>query len=323
MNPFCVKDESLTSRTHVVVPSKGEVTAVASNIIRHRQGLLESTRIDDGHKDVDTCRKPNARAHSYPICLHKHFNKEKAHGRESEVERLHWGRSSSTRAIFGRIPLQPRSRRRTSGGPSSISVKKSRKGSGAGEAHQRGSNAFERKQQRDSKWNLGSGALTDRPPLQPFSRHEIREARCPSTQEHHKNPSLEEPRPVDSIRSLQQCGASLSSDYRSSFDMAPSQALAHRRAIVGPSSVSALNESLNDAVKMKNRATSTLFETRLKSRRLSGTPQTPQTLQRPSVFRFARSPGLSPGYNRLVDREALSPRYNRLAGREALLLEAI
>jgi hypothetical protein len=283
MNSLCEKDESLTSQNQVVTPSKGEVNTVPSNIIRHRQGILESTRIDDGYEDTHTCRKPNARVKSYPVCLHKHINKE----------RPHWGRSSSTRAISGKTPLQQRSRRRMNGGPSHFSAKKSHKDIGTGEAHQRGRSAFERLQQSDSKWNSDSWALADRLPL-----HEKIEAKCASTKENHKEPSVEEPIPVDSIRSLQQCGARLSSDYRASFDMAPSKALARRRKNVESSSVSAINGDLIDAVKMENRAT--LLETRLESRRLSGTPR------RPSVFRFARSSGLSPRrYNRIADREAL------------------
>jgi hypothetical protein len=298
MNPFCENEKSPTNpRSHVIVP-----------IIRHRQEILEATRIDDGFEnDVDTCTKPNSRVQSGPICLHQHLNKENAHRRESAVERLHWGRSSSTRAIFGTPPppMQPRSPRKMRQRLSSVSVKEKRKDSGAGEAHQRGSPVFERRQQSDSKQNSGSGALTDQPALLPVSRHEMSEARCVSTNEDHKEPTVEESQPESSFRSLQQCGASLSPDYRESFDMAhPSQALARRRRIVEPSTVKAVKESLNDAVEMKNRAT--LLETKRRCRQLSGTPR------RSSVFRFTRSSSFSSRYKRLADREALSSRYKRV-----------
>jgi hypothetical protein len=277
-------------------------------IIRYRQEMPEATRIDDGYEnDVDTCRKPNSRVQSYPICLHQHLNKENTHGRESAVERLHWGRSSSTRAIFGTPPppMQPRSPRKMRQGLRSVSVKEEYKNSGAGEAHQRGSRVFEGLQQGDSKWNSGSGGLTDHPPLQPVSRHEMSEARCALTNEDHEEPTVEESQSESSFRSLQQCGVSLSSGYRASFDMAPSQALARRRRIVEPSIVKAVNESINDTVEMKNRAT--LLETRRRCRQLSGTPQ------RSSVFRFARSSSFSSRYRRLADHEALSSRYKRVA----------
>lgn len=276
MNSLREKEKLLNSQTHVTVPLKGGMTAVASNTIRHGRGpgILESTRIDDGYEDTNTCRKPNARVKSYPVCLYKHINKE----------RPNWGRSSSTRAISGRTPLQPRSRRRMNGEPSHFSAKKSRKGTGTREADQRGSSAFERLQQSDSKWNSDSGALTDR----------LRA----STKDYHKE-TCGGDIPVDSIRSLQQCGARLSSEYRASFDMAPSKALARRRKIEGSSNVAGIKESLSDAVKMESRAT--LLESRLKSRRLSVTPP-----RRPSVFQFARSSGFPPRYNRLADREALA-----------------
>jgi hypothetical protein len=262
MNPFCEKDESLTSRTHVVVPSKGEVTAVASNNVRHRKGILESTRIDYGYEDMGTCRKSNASVQSYPICLHKHINKENARGRESAVERLHWERSSSTVAI--------------SGGSSNVSGKESHKDPVAGESHQQGSSAFESPQRSDSKWNSGSGPLTDTPPLHPHNHHGISRAECASPKECHKDPGGDEPRRGSSIRRLQQSGDSRwSSGYRASDDMAPSQALARGRMILRPSSVSAVND---DAVEMKNRAT--LFERRRRCRRVSDTPQ------RSSVCRF-------------------------------------
>jgi hypothetical protein len=288
MNPFWEKNYSLTSRTHSAVPSKGEATVVALSIIRHRQGILESTRIDFGYEVMDTrrkpCRKPNAREESCPICLRKHFKKEKAHGRESAVEKLSCGRISSTRTISGRPPRSPRKMRQVL---SSVSVKESHKDPGASKAHQRRSSTFKRFQQSDSKWNSGSGTLTDRPPLQPLRRHGISESKCAITKEYHKDPRVEKIRRGSSIRSKQQCGSRWSSGYRARFDMAPSQAHARGRMIVKPSGVSAANESLNDGVQMmKNRPT--LFDTRLRS----------------SVFRFARS-----------DRESLSPRYERLANR--------
>jgi hypothetical protein len=179
MNPFWEKNYSLTSRTHSAVPSKGEATVVALSIIHHRQGILESTRIDFGYEVMDTrrkpCRKPNAREESCPICLRKHFKKEKAHGRESAVEKLSCGRISSTRTISGRPPRSPRKMRQVL---SSVSVKESHKDPGVvGDAHERRSSATKWLQQSDSKWNSGSGTLTDRPPLQPFSRHGVSGAR--------------------------------------------------------------------------------------------------------------------------------------------------
>jgi hypothetical protein len=204
MNPYWEQDKSLSSRAHVL--PKGEVTAVASNLIRPRQGILEATRIDDGHKDADTCRKPNARAHSYPIYLHKYLNKEKAYGRRSAVGKLHPRHNS--RVISDIPPLQPRRRHKMSGEPSSVSLKESHKDPGAG----------------DSKWNSGSGVLTDRPPLLPFIRHGISEASCASTQEYHNDPKLEEPRLESSIRRLHQRDGSRWSS--GSFDMAPFHALA-------------------------------------------------------------------------------------------------
>jgi hypothetical protein len=297
----CEKDKPFSSQTPVVVPLEGEVTTVASNIVRPRQGILKSTGIGDGFKNKDTCRKPNARVKSYPICLHKHINKE----------RPQWGRSSSTRAISGRTPLQPRSRRRMKGGSSQMSKKKNQKEPGTGNAHQRGSSFFERLQQSDdSNWSTIPGAHTEKLPL-----HEKSDARCASTNEYKKEACVEDPIPVDSIRSLQQCGASLSADYRASFDMASSKALARRRKIVGSSSVTAIDKSLSDAVKMENRATS--LDTKLESRRLSGTPRCPS-----AVNRFARSSCLSPRYNRVADREALSARYSRLTDHEANVQEA-
>jgi hypothetical protein len=110
-------------------------------------------------------------------------------------------------------------------------VKKNCKDAGAGEAHQRGSSALKGFQKCDSKWNSGSGALTDRPPLQPFIRHGISEASCTSTKEYHKDPILEELRPESFIERLQLSDDSLddsrwSSGYPSSFDMSPFEALA-------------------------------------------------------------------------------------------------
>jgi hypothetical protein len=157
----------LTSRTHVL--SKGEVTAVASNIVRPRQGILETTRVDYGYEaDMDTCRKPNARVQSYPICLHKRI-KESYHGRE----RLHSRQNSGTPVIPDSPSPQSRIRLQMSGGPSSVSVKQSHKDQGVGDANQRRSSASKWLQQSDSKWNSGSGTLADRPPLLPFSRHGI------------------------------------------------------------------------------------------------------------------------------------------------------
>jgi hypothetical protein len=221
MNPYWEKDKSLTSRTHVL--PKGEVTAVASNSIRRRQGILESTpRIYDGYEDMDACRKPNARVQSYPSII-----KEMTHGRGRAAGRLHGGRSSSARAVSGRPPLQPHSRRRMSGGPSSVSPRESHRNPGVGEAPQRGSSAFESLQQRDYKWNLGSGALNDRPPSQPFICHRISGVNCASTKEYHTEPILEEPRSESSIRRPRQSDDSRwSSGSRATFDMAPFQALA-------------------------------------------------------------------------------------------------
>jgi hypothetical protein len=108
-------------------------------------------------------------------------------------------------------------------------VKESYKDAGAGEAHQRGSSALKRLQQSDSKWNSGSGALSDKPPLQPFIHHGISDASSASMSEYHKDLILEEPRPESSIKRLQQSDNSRwSSGYPSSFDMSPFQALAGR-----------------------------------------------------------------------------------------------
>jgi hypothetical protein len=174
MNPFCEKDESLTSRTHVAVPSKEEVTAVASNNVRHREGILESTRVDYGYEDMETCRKSNTSAD--PIYVHKHINQESA------VGRLHSG------GVSDRPPSQPRSQHQMSGGPSNVSGKESHKDPAAGEAHEQGSSAFEEAQKSDSKWNSGSGPLTDTPPLHPHNRHGISGAESASMKEYHKDP---------------------------------------------------------------------------------------------------------------------------------------
>jgi hypothetical protein len=225
MNPYWENDKSLTSRTHLL--PKGEVTVVASNITCPRQGILESKRIYDGYEDMDTCQKPNARVQSYPICQHKDVIKERTHGRKGAFERLHGGRSSSTPDISGRPPLQPHSLRRMSGGPSRVSMKESRKHPGAGKPPQGGSSAFEMLQQRDSKWNSSSGAVTDRPPSQPFICHRICGANIASTKDCHEDSNLEKPRPKSSIRSLQQSDDSRwSSGSRATFDMAPFQAFA-------------------------------------------------------------------------------------------------
>lgn len=207
MNLYWEKDESLTSRTHVL--RKGGVTAVASNIIRPRQGILEATKIHYGYKDMDMCVRPNARVKPSPIYLYKCVNREKAHGRESAVGRLHSRQNSSTRVISDRPPSQPRRCRRMSRDPSSVSAKKSHKDPDVGEDHRRGSRVLERLQQSDSKWDSGSGALTDRPPLKPFIRH----------------PRLEEPR-LENWRLQQSDDSRWSSGYRATFDITPFQALA-------------------------------------------------------------------------------------------------
>jgi hypothetical protein len=173
MNPFWEKEKSLTSRTYDVELSKGEVTVVASNIIRHRQGILELTRIDYGYEDMDTCRKTTARIHSYPIYLHKPLDQEHVHGRHSAAGRLHSRQNAMNRVMSDRPPSQPRSRHQKSGGSCSVSLKESHKNLVVGEGHRRGSRVFERLQQSESKWNSGSGALADRPPSQPFNRHGI------------------------------------------------------------------------------------------------------------------------------------------------------
>jgi hypothetical protein len=225
MNLYWENDKSLTSRTPVL--PKGEATTVASNIIRPRQELLEATRINYGYKEMDTCRRPNARVTSYPIYPHKCINKEKAHGRESADGNLDSRQNLSTRVISDRPPSQPRRCRRVSLEPSSVSVKERRKDPGAGEAHHLGRFDLKRLQQSDSKWSSGSGALTDRPPLQPFIRHGISEASRASAKGYQGDPILEEPRPESSIKRLQQSNDSRwSSGYRSSFDLSPFEALA-------------------------------------------------------------------------------------------------
>jgi hypothetical protein len=208
MNAYWENDKSLTSRTPVL--PKGEVTAVASNIsIRPRQELLEATTINYGYKEMDI---------SYPIYLHKCINKEKAHGRESAVgKQLDSRQNLITRVISDRPPSQPRRRCRMSVEPSSVSVKESHKDPGAGEAHHLG--RFALKRLSDSKWSSGSGALTDRPPLQPFIHHGISEASRASTKGYQEDPILEEPRPESN-------DSRWSSGYRSSFDLSPFEALA-------------------------------------------------------------------------------------------------
>jgi hypothetical protein len=208
-----------------------EVTAVASNI-SPRQGVPDATRIHYEYKAMDAYRRPNARVNSYPIYLPKCINEEKAHGRKSAVGKPEDSRqNSSSRVISGIPPSQPHSRRRISGEPRLVSVKESYKDAGAGDAPQRGSSALKRLQQGDFKWNSGSGALADRPPLQPFICHKISEASCASTKEYHNDPIMEKPRPESPIRRLQQSDDSIddsrwSSGYPSSFDISPFQALA-------------------------------------------------------------------------------------------------
>jgi hypothetical protein len=181
MNLFCENAESsLTSRTHVL--PKGEVT------IRHCQGILEATRIHYGYEDTGTCRETNARVKSYPIYLHKYLNTESAHLRKRAVGRLHSEQNSSARVISDRPPSQPRSQHQMSGGPSNVSGKESHKDPAAGEAHEQGSSAFEEAQKSDSKWNSGSGPLTDTPPLHPHNRHGISGAESASMKEYHKDP---------------------------------------------------------------------------------------------------------------------------------------
>jgi hypothetical protein len=215
MNPYWENDKSLSSRTHLL--PKGEVTAVASNIICPRQGILESKALYDGYEDVDTCPKPNARVYQ-----HKRMIKERTYGRESAVKRLHGGRSSSTPAISGRPPLQPHSRRRMSGGPSRVSIQESRTQLGVGKPPQRGRSAFERLQPRDSKWNSSSGAVTDRPPSQPFIRQKQSGSDSAPTKVYHEDPNLKKPRPETSVKNLQQSDDSRwSSGSLATIDIAP------------------------------------------------------------------------------------------------------
>jgi hypothetical protein len=230
MNPCWENGKSMSSRTHLLPKGevtahllpKGEVTAVASNIICPRQGILESKTIYDGYEDVDTCPKLNARVLSSPIYQHKHMIKKRTDGRESTVERLRGGRSSSTPVISGRPPLQPHSRRRMSGGPSRVSVQESRTQLGVGKPPQGGRSASERLRQRDSKWNSSSRPVTDRPPSQPFICRKQSTVGSASTKESHEDPNLKKPRPESSVRNLQQSGDSRwSSGSRATFDIAP------------------------------------------------------------------------------------------------------
>jgi hypothetical protein len=154
---------------------------------------------------------------------------------ESTVESLYsrWG--SSSRVVGDRPPSQPLSRRQMYGGPSSgCSGKQSHKDPEMGSAHRRG-NAFERLQQQSvSKWTSGSGVITDRPPSQPLSRR------------------------GSSVQRIQQSDSRWSSGSQPRFDMALSQALSDHRMLVGPSSGSALEHS----VEMKNHD---LFEITIKT----------------------------------------------------------
>jgi hypothetical protein len=148
--------------------------------------------------------------------LHQCPNQENVHAQEGAVERV----------IVDRPPTQPLSRRSMSGGPCSDSVKESHKDPGVGDARRR-ENTFERlQQQSDSKWTSGSGVITDRPPSQPLSRRQM----------------SGEPYAVER---LQQSDSRWSSGSRATFDTASSsQALAHHRMLVGPSSLSALEHSV-------------------------------------------------------------------------------
>jgi hypothetical protein len=155
--------------------------------------------------------------------LHRLLNQENVQERESAVERVespHSRWSSSIRVIVDKPPSQPRSRRQMSGGPSSDSVEESYKYPGVGTAYRRG-NAFKRLQrQSDSKWTCGSGVITDIPPLLPLSRR------------------------GGAVERLQQSDSRWSSGSRATSDTASSQALARHRMLVGPSSLSALEHSV-------------------------------------------------------------------------------
>jgi hypothetical protein len=152
--------------------------------------------------------------------LHQCPNQEDALAQESAVERLHSSVGSSSRATVDGPPSQPLSRRKLCGGSNGGSIREMPSDLEMGNAHWLG-DAFERlPQQSDSKWTSSSGAITDRPPLQPLSRRE------------------------SSLQRIQQRGSRWSSGSRAIFDTALSQAFAGHRMLAGPSIVSALEHSL-------------------------------------------------------------------------------
>jgi hypothetical protein len=151
--------------------------------------------------------------------LHQCHNQENALAEESAVERLHSSLSSSSRVIVDRPPSQPLSRRTTCRGPKSDLVEESHKDPEMGGVHQRGY-TFERlQQQSDSKWTSGSGGIKDRPPLQPLSHR-------------------------GSYVQMMQSDSRWSSGSRAICDTALSLALTGHRMLVGPSSVSSLEHSV-------------------------------------------------------------------------------
>jgi hypothetical protein len=101
------------------------------------------------------------------MSLHQHLNQENVHEREGAVEALQSRWSSSCRAIVDRPPSHPPTRRQMGGRPSSGSVKESH----LMDPHTGNS----RRGLSNSKWNSGSGVITDSPPLQPLSRRDGRE----------------------------------------------------------------------------------------------------------------------------------------------------
>jgi hypothetical protein len=143
--------------------------------------------------------------------LHQRLDQENVHERESAVEMLQSRWRSSSRVIADRPPSQPPSCRQMSGRPSSDSVKESH--------HKDSYTSNSRLQRSNSKWTSGSEVIADSPPLQPLS---------------HRGTA---------VGRLQQSGSRWSSGSRAAaFETTSSQALAHHRTIVRPSSVSAMKD---------------------------------------------------------------------------------
>jgi hypothetical protein len=98
-----------------------------------------------------------------------------------------------------------------------------------------------------SRWNSSSRIIVDRSPSQLLSCRRM--GRGPSSavsvkESHHEDRST--------VGRLQDSDSRWSSGDRAAFDTSPSQPLARRRMVLGPSRVSAFKESLEHTVEMKN-----------------------------------------------------------------------